>query len=264
MTIDRRRVLALAGAALASGLVRPTWGNEVDEPIIDRLHPLTRSLLDRARRIDRSRSADKEAIERTIRQYADETGWTGPFVIEWIETPTDVHEYLASLGLDALLNMATANFWRRCVPPITHDENIFDRCFEAQAEAGHLLRVREFEHMLMAPKLEAKSMALSNKLPIEAIFKVRAISAQVGWLETSMATEAARAISNVETLLSTEASADTMAIHHYLRVFEAHEHGLLATWETAGALICAVRSRFRIEVTSPEVSDQLWSRRSGS
>jgi hypothetical protein len=75
----------------------------------------------------------------------------------------------------------------------------------------------------------------------EEIFKIRAVSAQIGWLETSMAEAAAHAISNVELLLGSGASEASVAIDNQLMTFEAHEHGLLATWETPGALICVPR-----------------------
>jgi hypothetical protein len=67
---------------------------------------------------------------------------------------------------------------------------------------------------------------------------VRAVSTQIGWLETSMADAAAQAISDVELLLSAGASKGDVAIDHQLRMFESCEHGLLATWETSDGLIC--------------------------
>jgi hypothetical protein len=56
-----------------------------------------------------------------------------------------------------------------------------------------------------------------------------------------MADAAAEAVFNVEALLSTGASEGSVAIGNQLKVFECLEHGLLATWETAGVLICAPR-----------------------
>jgi hypothetical protein len=72
---------------------------------------------------------------------------------------------------------------------------------------------------------------------------VRAVSAQIGWLETSMAEAAAQAVANVELILSPETPADSVAIDNQFRVFESYEHGLLATWETPDALICVPRLR---------------------
>ena len=119
MTIDRRRLLGLAGAAMASGLVNPVPALGHEDQTIDRLHPLTRSLLDRARRIDRRTAPDRAAIERTLREYADLTEWSKPLIIKWMDSPTDVHEYLSSLGLGALLDMESATFWRRFQPTMT-------------------------------------------------------------------------------------------------------------------------------------------------
>ena len=233
--IDRRRLLGLAGAAIASGLVNPVLALGCEEPTLDRLHPLTRSLLDRARRIDRRRPADRTAIERTIRRYADETGWARPLVIEWMDTPTDVHGYLCTLGLDALLNMGSANFWRRCQPPVTADD-LFDRCYDARTEADRLLDVRKSEQALMASKLKAKLRAQSSHLSPEEVFRARAISAQIGWLETSVTASAAAAISNVELLLALDDQPSS--ISRQLRIFQAHEQGLVATWEAGDRFIC--------------------------
>jgi len=91
----------------------------------------------------------------------------------------------------------------------------------------------------MAPKLLAKSQAIAANVSDEELFRVRAISAQIGWIETSMADVGAEAIANVEQLLSSGASEGSVAIDHQLMVFETHAHGLLATWETPEVLVCA-------------------------
>jgi hypothetical protein len=104
-----------------------------------------------------------------------------------------------------------------------------------------ILGVEEYDRMLMAPKLLAKSRAMSANRSDEEIFKIRAVSAQIGWLETSMAEAAAHAISNVELLLGSGASEASVAIDNQLRIFESQELGLLVTWETPEALICAPR-----------------------
>jgi hypothetical protein len=56
-----------------------------------------------------------------------------------------------------------------------------------------------------------------------------------------MAAAAAEAVSNVELLLSSGLSEHDEVIHHQLRVFEAYEFGLLATWEMPAELICVPR-----------------------
>jgi hypothetical protein len=203
---------------------------------------LTRSLLERARKMRRSRHApDRAMVERTIRHFADRSGWTKPLVMEWMDTPTDAFDHLSRFGLDALLDMRSASFWRRTQPPVSPDEKTFDRTFEVRMPANELLGVEEHDRALMAPKLLAKSRAMSANMSDEDVFRVRAVSAQIGWLETSMADVAAQAVANVELLLSSGAPEGSVAIDHQLKVFEAHEHGLLAMWETPDALICVPR-----------------------
>jgi hypothetical protein len=97
------------------------------------------------------------------------------------------------------------------------------------------LGVDEQDRLLMAAKLLAKSKAKSENASDEEVFQVRTASAQIGWLETSLAEAAAQTISNVERLLSAGASEGSVAIDHQLNVFEPYEHGLMATWETPAA-----------------------------
>jgi hypothetical protein len=91
---------------------------------------------------------------------------------------------------------------------------------------------------LMAPKLLAKQRAIAVQSSPEEIFEVRAVAAQIGWLETSLPAAAAKAVSTIEDLLSAGHGEDSLAIYHQLNVFEACEHGLLATWETPDGLVC--------------------------
>ncbi|WP_079606575.1 hypothetical protein [Bradyrhizobium erythrophlei] len=180
-------------------------------------------------------------VDRTIRQFADRSGCTKPLVIKWMDTPTEAFDHLSRYGLDALLDMGTASFWRRAQPPVPRDEETFDRAFEARMMANELLGIDESDRTLMAPKLLAKSKAKSENASDEEVFRVRAVSAQIGWLETSLAEATAQAISNVELLLRTGASEGSVAIDHQLKIFESYEHGLLATWETPEALICVIQ-----------------------
>jgi hypothetical protein len=163
-------------------------------------------------------------------------------VIKWIEDPADAFEYLSRYGLDALLDMESASFWRRAQPPASPDEETFERAFEVRMLANEILGVEGHDRALMAPKLLAKSQAMSANLSDGDAFRVRAVSAQIGWLETSLAEAAAQAVSNVELLLRTGASEGSMAIDHQLMVFESYEHGLVATWEIPGALICVFQA----------------------
>jgi len=184
---------------------------------------------------------DRTVVERAIRQLADSSGYTKPLVIKWMDTPTDTFDRLSRLGLDALLDMGTTGFWRRLQPPVPSDEQTSDRGFEVRMLANELLGVDEQDRLLMAPKLRTKAQAISANLSDEEVFRVRAVSSQIGWLETSMADAAAQAVSNVDLLLSAGAFEGSVAIDHQLKVFESHEQGLLATWETPGVLICVPR-----------------------
>jgi hypothetical protein len=122
------------------------------------------------------------------------------------ETGRNAERTLAAirLGLDALLDMGTATFWRRVQPPVSCDAETFDRAFEVRMLTSEILGVDEQDRLLMAPKLRAKLLAISTNLSGEEVFRVRAVSSQIGWLETSMADAAAEAVSHVELLLSTE------------------------------------------------------------
>jgi hypothetical protein len=243
MNIDRRQLLIGAAVAGTFGPVRAS-PNPLPFGIPDTgyWHPLTRSLLKRARRIGHCRTApDRAMIERIIRQLTDVSGCAEQPVIKWMDTPSDAFDHLSRFGLDALLDMGTARFWRRSLRPESRDAGTLDRAFEVRLLAGELLGVDELDPFLMAPKLQAKSRAISAAALGSEVFRVRAVSSQIGWLETSLADVAAEAVSNVELLLATGASEVSAPIHHQLTVFEAFECGLLATWETPLGLICVPR-----------------------
>jgi len=247
MDIDRRRLLVGAACIALTG---PVGGRGVSASLVgpnasgsEGWHPLTRSLLERAQRIGWGCPAPVRAMaERTVRQFADASGWTKPLVIKWMDTLTDAHVHLSRFGLDALLDMGSTSFWRRAQPHVSPDEETFERAFEARIMANELLGVDEQDRGLMAPKLLAKCQAMSANLSDEEVFLVRAVSSQIGWIETSMADAAAQAVASVELLLSTGASEGSVAIHHQLKIFESHESGLHATWETQDALICVFQA----------------------
>ena len=245
MIIDRRQVLiGSTGAALTGVFEALSVPLDVQPPATDwmELHPLSRSLLERARRISHARTApDRAVIERKIFELAATAGYAERPVIKWMYTPSDAFEHLSRLGLEALLDMRTARFWRRCLRPEVTDAGKLDRASEVRLLANELLGVEEKDRLLMAPKLLAKSRATSAAALESDVFRVRAVSAQIGWLETSMADVAAEAVSNVELLIVTGAFEDSALIHHQLRVFEAFECGLCATWETPHGLICVPR-----------------------
>ena len=245
MDIDRRRLLATVAGAGLTGFIgahrRIPPAGECEGSVFLQCHPLTRSLLDRARMAEER--PDRLRVERTVSELADAQGRAVRPVIKWMESPTDAFEHLSRHGLDALLDMESASFWRWAArPPALPDEETYELAFEVRMLANEILGVESHDRALMAPKLLAKSEAVSANLSDKDAFQVRAVSAQIGWLETSLAEAAAQAISNVELLLRTGASEGSMAIDHQLMVFESYEHGLVATWETPGALICVLQA----------------------
>jgi len=236
VVIGRRELLAgavtlsLARLAHSQGLGPP--GNEPGSTD-HRWHPLTRSLLDRASRA--GQRLDRSRVGRIINEVSEEHGRP---VIKWMESPTRAFEHLSRYPLDDLVQMGTARFWPVPPPFPTRNEEADELAFELYWRATQVLRVEEHDRALMAPKLMAKQRAIAVQSSPEEIFEVRAVAAQIGWLETSLPAAAAKAVSTIEDLLSAVHGEDSLAIYHQLNVFEVCEHGLLATWETPDALIC--------------------------
>jgi hypothetical protein len=108
-----------------------------------------------------------------------------------MDTPTDAFDHLSRFGLDALLDMGSASFWRRNQPPVSHDAGAFDRAFEVRMMANELLGLKEQDRTIMAPKLLAKSQAMSANQSDEEVFRVRAVSAQIGRGITAASSSAA-------------------------------------------------------------------------
>jgi hypothetical protein len=92
-----------------------------------------------------------------------------------------------------------------------------------------VLRVEEHGQALQAPKLVAKAEATASHHPPDLIAEARAVAAEIGWIETSLPGAAAGAIRDVEDLLSAGYAEGSLEICHQLVVFEAFEHGLLAS-----------------------------------
>jgi hypothetical protein len=137
--------------------------------------------------------------------------------------------------------MDTAGLWRRARPPIPFDEESLNLSLVLGGLIAEIVRVEDHDRALMAPKLLAKSEAMEGNVSLEALFEVRAVAAQIGWLETCIPVAAAEAVADIELFLSSGFSEHDKPIRHQLRVFEAYEHGLLATWETPVAVICVPR-----------------------
>jgi hypothetical protein len=241
MDIGRRELLAGSaslGLATMVGHVEPIPARAEYRIQPDlQWHPLTRSLLDRAnravQRVDRSR------MERLIQEVAGEHDRP---VIKWMDTPGRAFEHLLRYPLDELAQMPTAQFWP-FAPSVSFANEAAEECsVELYLHATRVLRVEEHGRALMAPKLSYKAQAIASLSRPEAVLEARAVAAEIGWIETSLPGAAAGAIRAVEDLLSDGYAEDSMEICNQLVVFEAFEHGLLATWETPDALVCVQRS----------------------
>ncbi|WP_426530478.1 hypothetical protein [Bradyrhizobium sp. McL0615] len=244
MDIDRRKVLAgsfcLALESWTGNTVVDLRPGIVASMETTPWHPLTRSLLDRAQRANAADGrANTASIERTIRDVARVRGCANPPVIKWRTDPFEAYAYLSQLGLDELLQMNNAQLWCRAGPKVELDDDRLNSAAVLGGVIGDTMRSSDHDRLLMAPKLFAKARAGAENASAEAVFKVRAVAAQVGWLETCLPVVAAQAVIDIELLLSSGASKES--IHHQLRVFEAYELGLLATWETPGAIVCVAK-----------------------
>jgi len=242
MEVDRRRLLATAACAALTGMACPALAlpTKTDPLTALRCHPLTRSLLDRAGRIGTAaRTLDRRSIERTLRRVVEGVGYDRSLVIKLLTSPGEAIAYLNGFGLDTLLGMEGTRFWH--VPGLDRpfDGEAFDRAFDVRCHAADILRVDENDRLLMVPKLAAKSSANASGASPAELLVVRAKTAQIGWLETSWAAAGASAIFEIEFALQAGAAEDCQLIDHQLRVFEAHEAGLIATWETSDEMICA-------------------------
>jgi hypothetical protein len=153
--------------------------------------------------------------------------------------PSDAFDFLSQFGLHQLLQMDTTRLWRRAGPAMDIDEDRLNSAAVLGSRIAGLVRSEEHDSALMAPKLLSKARAMAENTSAEAIFKVRAVAAQIGWLETCLPVVAAQAVTDVELFLSSGAPEES--IHHQLRMFEAYEFGLLATWETPDVIICVPR-----------------------
>jgi hypothetical protein len=246
MDIDRRRLLSatayLALTEFVGSLEAGTPADPDEVRVAPPWHPLTRSLL---RRAGRASSADGRAntarVEHVIRDIADAQGCARSPVIKWLPDPSCAFQHLSGYSLDALLQMDTDSLWRRATPSPSLDDESLNRSLVLGALVGDIVGVEHHDQALMAPKLLAKSKTMAGNASVEASFEVRAVAAQIGWLETCVPVAAAEAVANVELFLSSGLSEHDELIHHQLRVFEAYELGLLATWETPSAVICVPR-----------------------
>ena len=238
MDIGRRELLAGMGLAVMISPWGAVWvGAEDAAPSNRDWHPLTQSLLDRASRA--GQQLDRYRVERIIHEVAGEHGRP---IIKWMDTPGRAFEHLLRYPLDELAQMPTAQFWPSATSALTANEDAEERSVKLFLYAIQLLRVEEHGRALLAPKLAYKAQAIASQSRPDSMLEARAIAAEIGWIETSLPGAAAGAIRAVEDLLSAGHAEGSMEICHQLVVFEAFEHGLLASWQTPGALVCVQRS----------------------
>jgi hypothetical protein len=207
-------------------------------------HPLTWSLIRRAEDASSGpRNVDTSQVERVIAEMSAAQGSAKPPVIKWLPDPFSAHVHLSDYGLAELLKMGSAKLWSRAALPQHVDDRSLEitRCVRLEV-VWDIVGAEQHDLALMAPKLLAKSAAMAGGMSAEGVFEVRAVAAQIGWLETCLPFAAAQAVANVELFLSAGRSEHDEQICHQLRVFEAYELGLLATWETPTAVICVPRS----------------------
>lgn len=243
MDIDRRKVLAGSFCLALGSWVETTAFDLRPGTVASKestsWHPLTRSLLERAQKASAIDGRDNTAsIERHIRDVAKAQGRTEPLVIKWLADPRDASDYLSRLGLHELLQMDEPQLWYRARLQAPFDDDLLNSAAVLGSRIAKIVRSAEHDRALMAPKLLSKARAMAEHASAEEIFEVRAVAAQIGWLETCVPIVAAQAVTDVELFLSLGVSD---SIPHQLRMFEAYELGLLATWETADAVICLPR-----------------------
>jgi hypothetical protein len=163
--------------------------------------------------------ANRALIERLIHKEVITQGYANPPVIKWLADPFDAFEYLSRPGLDELLQVDATRLWRRAGPPMSSDDDRLDSAAVLGSRIAGLVRSAEHDNALMAPKLISKARVMAENASAEAVFKVRAVAAQIGWLETCIPAVTAKAVTDVELFLSSGAS--KVSVHHQLRVFEA-------------------------------------------
>jgi len=204
MKFDRRSFpLAAAGLAMTK-LVGPASSQASLAGSDEFLwHPFTRSLLDRARQASLvDGRANTALIERLIHQEVVTRGYANPPVIKWLADPFEAYAHLSQLGLDELLQMNNAQLWHRAGPPMPPDDDRLNSAAVLGSRIAGLVRSAEHDSALMAPKLLSKARVMAENASAEDVFKVRAVAAQIGWLETCIPAVAARAVVDIELLVS--------------------------------------------------------------
>lgn len=173
-------VMTLVGssgiAALAKdGQARPELG----------WHPLTWSLIRRAEDASSApKNVDTSQVERVIAETWEAQGCARPPVLKWLPDPFSAFAQLKDYGLNELLEMAPTTLWSRAALSQRADDRSLKntRCVRFEC-VWDIVDVEEHDRALMSPKLLAKSQAMAGGISAEDVFKVRAIAAQIGWLD---------------------------------------------------------------------------------
>jgi hypothetical protein len=98
--------------------------------------------------------------------------------------------------------MNNARLWRRVRPQVHVDDDRLNSAAVLGSRIAGLVRSAEHDQALTAPKLLSKARVMAANASAEAVFKVRAVAAQIGWLETCIPLVAAQAVTDIELLLS--------------------------------------------------------------
>ena len=248
MAVHRRDFLKIGAGSAVVGLVGApgisVTANKVEQtrPELG-WHPLTWSLIRRAEDASSGpRNVDTSQVERVIAEMSTTQGSAKPPVIKWLPDPFSAHVRLSDYGLAELLKMGSAKLWNRASLPQRVDDRSREttRCVRFEV-VWDIVGAQDHDRTLMAPKLLAKSAAMAGGMSAEEVFEVRAVAAQIGWLETSLPAAAGRAVDAIDFLLTSGIPEDDKLVRHHLKVFRAYELGLLATWETPAAIICVSR-----------------------
>jgi len=248
MAVHRRDFLKIGAGSALMGLGRipgiTAWAKDAQTRPELGWHPLTWSLIRRAEDASSAaRNVDTSQVEQVIAETCEAQGCASPPVIKWLPDPFSAFAHLMAYGLNELLEMAPATLWSRAaLPKRANDRSLKNtRCVRFEV-VWDIVGVEEHGRALMSPKLLAKSQAMAGGMSAEAVFQVRAIAAQIGWLETSLPVAACHAVDEIDFLLAAGLPEGDELVLHHLRAFSAYELGLLATWETPEAVICVPRS----------------------
>ena len=144
---------------------KPPWGRErsTHHSTVAPAHPV-------ATRPGHGWGPTRPTPGRARRQRTGRRARTHPRpVIKWMESPAEAFNRLSGHGIDALLRMGTANFWRESLSPAVFDEDeeVLERSFDLRCLAAEILRVDDWDQVLMAPKLSAKSKRW-RRVPLRA------------------------------------------------------------------------------------------------